>query len=88
MAPLLFLCLLLVLPAGMAQAQKAKAKSRKKPARIEMNFRNVDLVNFLSIMSTALGVAFEETGIIVPQFDGGEIRPVGKRKLAVIAGLP
>ena len=53
------LCLLLASVVGGQQEQKPQR--RKSPPRsgapIEMNFKNVDLVNFLSAMSGALGVA-------------------------------
>lgn len=50
------LCVALAVPAALAQ-RAGKAKSRRG-AGIEMNFKNVDLVNFLSAMSATLGMAF------------------------------
>ena len=39
-------------------AQEKAPQEKEESADIEMNFRNVELINFLSAMSTALGIAF------------------------------
>jgi hypothetical protein len=37
---------------------------------------------------TALGVAVPDAGLVVQQHAGGQVRPVGKRAVAVLAALP
>ena len=58
----LLLAVLLISVHGLPALGQAKKKKASRPARrgtaIEMNFKNVDLVNFLSTMSAALGIAF------------------------------
>ncbi len=58
----LFCLVVLHLVAADSYAQK---KSRRQRAVIEMNFKNVDIANFLSIMSQTLGIAmvWDETKI-------------------------
>ena len=45
-------------------------------------------VHALTCAVTAMAVAFPETGLITHEIPGGEIRPVGKRSLVILGGLP
>lgn len=47
----------------------------------------VDLEALVSAL-TALGVAAPESGLVVHELRGGEIRPIGRRPVVVLAGLP
>jgi predicted nuclease with RNAse H fold len=49
---------------------------------------SADELDALICALTALGAVAPESGLVVHELEGGEIRPVGKRQLAVLKALP
>ena len=83
---------------GYATAEPAAAKHL---AALKANFSDHGIVHFedrgpqtageleaLVAALTGLGVAVPDAGLVVHQHTGGDIRPVGKRAVAVLAALP
>ena len=56
--------------------------------RLEHSPSNADELEGMVCALTALAKAYPECGLVTREFEGAPIRPVGKRNLIVLAGLP
>ena len=86
---------------GYRQAGTTAPQKRKHIARLLETFRDAgavktevepphtaDELDALICAVTALGAVAPESGLVVHELEGGEIRPVGKRALAILKALP
>ncbi len=86
---------------GYQRREATAAEQRKHVARIVEHFVDAGIVRIetkppvtgdelqgLICALTALGACAPETGLVVHELEGGDIRPVGKRSLALLKALP